>query len=197
MNEFVVHKKHSEILFATPRIIHMLEMALIPIRNVLGAALCKISDTEVIASVLHSDDRQQTELLRVEWHESNHHNHCIYHSGIIQKIFNKHCSDLYERKFVIRLWISPGKNTLECAIDACMLAILDAGIPINNIFVAIQENNELFVFDQKNESVFYLKDTIEKQRGQSNRPEKPQFKRIEETRRKIAFEIENKYQFKF
>lgn len=174
----------------------MLKMSLLPIRNVLGAASCKLLDTEAIASVLHSDDRHQTELLRVEWHEGEHRNSCLYHSNIIQRIFNKYCNDSYDRKFIIRLWISPGQKTLECAINASMLAILDTGISINDVFVAIQEKFELFVFNRENKSVFYLKDILEQPKDCPTGVSETPIQKIEEKRSKILFEIENKYQFK-
>lgn len=171
------------------RIEPMHELKLLSIDKVLAAASHKYNDTEVIATILHSNNRYQENLIHVDWSQGTHPDLCSFNANLVERVFNKYCTDDFNRKFIVRIWISPGENTLACAFNATMLAILDAGISISGILSTVEDNEVLFVYDRNDKCIFY------QNFGPVNFTTElvPE---VNEIKRKIIFEIENKYQFK-
>ncbi|KRH93709.1 putative Exosomal 3'-5' exoribonuclease complex, subunit Rrp46 [Pseudoloma neurophilia] len=168
---------------------------LLKMKHVLAAASCKSSSSEAIASIFLSDDRTQTQIFKIEWHEGNHARYCLYYASLLETFFSRYCTDIYDRKFIIRLWISSGTKVLECAINATMLAIFDSGISISDIFVALQQDDTLRVYNKKDEPVFELHDEIFSSSEDKSDISKKHLT-AKEIRQKMIFEIENKFTFK-
>lgn len=172
------------------------EQNIIQIPGCIGSASSQFDDTLVIASILHSDARDNTKLFTVNWNQGCQPEKFNFYQSIVENLFNKICSDKFDRKFLIRLWISSGKWTISCAINATMLAILDAGIPSDKILAAVQTNQEtdeqgnfdLLVYDQNKKLVF--KSTFNQK---SKKHE--DLSEIDTIRTNILFEIEHKFGF--
>lgn len=168
----------------------MESLKLISIKDSLGSAEHRKEDTLVIATIKSSSEKQQIEFLKISWFEGNDLLYCEYYAFLLEKIFFKFLiPPPFERKYVLNLWVSPGKFTLQCAINAAMLAILDAGLPIENILCGVQNQNSLYVYKQSEIVFLHNFGPVD----QSKNMENDAIKILE----KFKFEIENKFNFEF
>lgn len=166
------------------------ECATMDIKNSIGSAYCKKNGTIVHCNVNFSQKTLKKTILEIRWNEGSTMMMNNYFANIIERTLVQHVHDEFQRSFVLDFWVSANcRNTLACAFNAAILAIIDTGIELSKILHAVDFdcNNEGFAVFHKSERIFthsfgsYDELVIEK---------------CEQIEKNIRFEIENKYAFK-
>ncbi|KAK1351166.1 putative exoribonuclease [Hamiltosporidium tvaerminnensis] len=141
------------------------------LKDVLGSSMFSFKGTVVYCAVLHMSEPplrhedDEKAYVEVKCKTSSHfHSKELerYISNYINKIIHKFCileADKF-KMMQINIFISEKySNILCCAINSCLLALLDAGIPLRKMFYAVstcQYEEEAIVFEKEKESFIHI-----------------------------------------
>ncbi|KAM0687382.1 exosome non-catalytic core subunit rrp46 [Conglomerata obtusa] len=130
------------------------------LKNCSGSSTFTFNGTQVICSITGPTDcpyrfeNPNAPYIKIDWRESNVvHSKTIdrYFSHIIEQIITMFILPIDTLKMIqISFYVIPAcRNTLFCAVNACLLACVQAGIPLKSMFCAVSSfdvEEEVFVY---------------------------------------------------
>ncbi|KAM0673083.1 exosome non-catalytic core subunit rrp46 [Gurleya vavrai] len=138
------------------------------LKNCNGSSSFNFNKTTVFCSVIgptecpYKHENSSFPYLEIKWKEtSSLHAKSTekYFSSIIEQIITKFILPLdYLKMIQINFYVCENeRNTLFCAVNACILALIQAGIPLKKMFYAgtsLSVKEEIFIFDSNEEVLF-------------------------------------------
>lgn len=194
----VLSSNPGKIIFKAPFMDSSIDCSINCVKNAIGSSSFTKSGTTVLCNIKLATNTAQPSsspsILEVYWNEGASRSKNIYFASIIKKILSKMVKDGFDRTFILDLWIGVNRrNALMCSFNAAVLALVDAGVHIENMIYAIsldEEREGVIVFDNDNFMFVHSFGEVKECH-------------IEEACEKLAdlkdlmrFKIENKYEFK-
>ncbi|RVD92860.1 RNase PH [Tubulinosema ratisbonensis] len=162
-----------------------------------GSAFFSCQNSKVYCTVNGPIDSQNLNkecLLEIKWSQGtilNHKHIDKYYSKILEEILNEYIVKEYlpYKTLYLDFYCVGNDNLLFCAVNAALLALVDACIPIKCLFFGLSsftDDNEVFVYDSK----------LVYQHSFSHSDENKALNYLEEIKETILFEINKKFKNK-